>query len=257
MKIIKHLLGYLCLLLLVSAVYPVLADKTKVQAVNYTDVDKRSINEESSFRKLWSLSQADWTRYKTLMQGIRGSISPANISPIEVLGTHARSDQERRKFAEIWATMRYDDATRILAFQAAYNVAYQKLYPNEQLIDTARLFNQQQSAAEVFKTGDRVLVFVKINECPECEQMTQKLIDDNRGKNNPIDIYFIDTENKKDDDKIRMWAEAQQIDKGRLKSGAITLNHDNGNLYRITNQVISPVPQMFIVNANHMKKIHY
>lgn len=71
---------------------------------------------------------SNWTRYKTLMQGIRGSISPKNISPIEVLGTHARTDMERRKYAEIWARMRHEDIDRILAFQLACNQAFAKRY---------------------------------------------------------------------------------------------------------------------------------
>ncbi|MCB1873626.1 MAG: TIGR03759 family integrating conjugative element protein, partial [Gammaproteobacteria bacterium] len=36
--------------------------------------------------QLWSLSATEWRRYRQLMQGIRGSISPPTISPIEVLG---------------------------------------------------------------------------------------------------------------------------------------------------------------------------
>ncbi|MEW8057076.1 MAG: TIGR03759 family integrating conjugative element protein, partial [Candidatus Thiodiazotropha sp.] len=50
--------------------------------------------------RLWGLSETEWRRYKQLMQGIRGSISPATISPIEVLGIHARDDAERQRYAE-------------------------------------------------------------------------------------------------------------------------------------------------------------
>ena len=53
--------------------------------------------------RLWGLSETEWRRYKQLMQGIRGSISPSTISPIEVLGIHARDDAERQRYAEVWA----------------------------------------------------------------------------------------------------------------------------------------------------------
>ncbi|MCG7882525.1 MAG: TIGR03759 family integrating conjugative element protein, partial [Candidatus Thiodiazotropha endolucinida] len=72
---------------------------------------------------LWGLSETEWHRYKELMQGIRGSISPATISPIEVLGIHARDDAERQRYAEVWAHAMYEDAGRILAFQRAYDAA--------------------------------------------------------------------------------------------------------------------------------------
>ena len=80
-----------------------------------------------------------WRRYKQLMQGIRGSISPATISPIEVLGIHARDDAERQRYAEVWAHAMYEDAGRILAFQRAYDAATKRLYPNMSLIDISRL----------------------------------------------------------------------------------------------------------------------
>ena len=245
---------YLGSFILVAALAPVLADESKEQSLKFTTVNNKTITEDTTRRNVWSLSKEDWTRYKNLMNGIRGSISPENISPIEVLGTHARTEQERQKYAEIWARMRHEDVTRILAFQRAYNEAYQKLYPNEKLIDT-RLLKREETAG--FKAGDRVLVFVKIKQCPECEQMIQKLMFDAQVKNSHIDIYFIDTQNKKDDNRIRQWAQLQQIDKSRLQSGAITLNHDNGNLYRITKSVINPVPMVFKVNAQAMTQIQY
>ena len=50
--------------------------------------------------RAWGLSATEWQRYQQLMQGIRGSVSPATISPIEVLGLHARDSDERRRYAE-------------------------------------------------------------------------------------------------------------------------------------------------------------
>ncbi|MES9958701.1 MAG: hypothetical protein ABW086_16785 [Sedimenticola sp.] len=88
---------------------------------------------------LWGLTETEWRRYKQLMQGIRGSISPATISPIEVLGIHARDDAERQRYAEVWAHAMVEDAGRILAFQRAYDAATKRLYPNMPLIDISRL----------------------------------------------------------------------------------------------------------------------
>ena len=73
------------------------------------------------------------------MQGVRGSISPATLSPIEVLGIHARDAQERQKYAEQWARMMREDAERILAFQHAYDAAQHRLFPQSQLIDAVQV----------------------------------------------------------------------------------------------------------------------
>ena len=48
------------------------------------------LEHELSRAAQWGLEDAEWQRYRTLMQGIRASVSPATLSPIEVLGIHAR-----------------------------------------------------------------------------------------------------------------------------------------------------------------------
>ena len=118
---------------------PVFPQALKNEPLTYTQTKDGNLHDDQSQRKLWALSKQDWSRYKTLIQGIRGSISPKTISPIEVLGTHARNEAERKKYAEIWATMRHDDIVRILAFQKAYDEAFNRLYPDEQMIDMTLL----------------------------------------------------------------------------------------------------------------------
>ena len=78
---------------------------------------------EKTRAEAWDLSDIEWQRYRALMEGIRGSISPATLSPIEVLGIHARDEGERRRYAERWARLMRDDAERILAFQHAYDLS--------------------------------------------------------------------------------------------------------------------------------------
>ena len=83
--------------------------------------------------RVWGLSETEWHRYRHLMQGIRGSVSPSTISPLEVLGIHARDDEERQRYAEAWVRAMREDVDRILAFQRAYDAAGKRLYPNEPL----------------------------------------------------------------------------------------------------------------------------
>ena len=156
----------------------------------------------------WGLSATEWQRYQALMQGIRGSVSPATISPIEVLGIHARHGEERRRYAEIWARTLHEDVDRILAFQRAYNDAAKRLYPNEPLIDIARLPDKGDKA-NLFHPSDRVLFFTGA-ECPACDRVLNTLlkrIDAFEG----VDIYLTDLA-LDDEAAVRAWATAHSID---------------------------------------------
>ena len=70
---------------------------------------------ETTRAEAWGLSDTEWKRYRTLMDGIRGSVSPATLSPIEVLGIHARDEAERTRYAERWARVITDLKPRLFA----------------------------------------------------------------------------------------------------------------------------------------------
>ncbi len=230
------------------------AAETKEKRLEYTLSKNKKLREDKTRREQWSLSEAEWMRYKTLMKGIRGSISPKTISPIEVLGVHARSSAERKKYAERWARMLHDDVDQTLAFQRAYNKATALLYPNEQIIDTSLLGLNDNSP---FKAGDRILVFLKTESCTECDHIIKKIMNDEALKPLHVDIYFTDTRNKIDDKKIRLWAKRHDIDKKRLKSGWVTLNHDQGTLFKLTKKVSNKVPLVFSHNSKRLARIQY
>jgi integrating conjugative element protein (TIGR03759 family) len=180
--------------------------------------------------RAWGLSEAEWQRYKLLMQGIRGSISPPTISPIEVLGIHARDEDERRRYAELWARVMREDVDRILAFQRAYDEAGKRLYPNEQLIDVSRL-PAHSSNASALSPSDRVLFFTR-PDCPACDALLGKLlkrIDEVAG----IDLYIAGVK-PGDDQAVRTWAVGHGIDPAWVRNRRVTLNHEAGVLKRLT-----------------------
>lgn len=173
--------------------------------------------------RAWSLNETEWRRYQRLMQGIRGSVSAANLSPIEVLGIHARDAAERREYAERWAVAMHEDAERILAFQRAYDEATQRLYPGQRLIDTARLSGDDSLATEL-QSGDRLLLRVGL-ECPSCDTVVHKAIDrldDVAG----IDIQFVGA-SESQRDQIREWARGQGIKPKWVRARRVTLNMAN------------------------------
>jgi len=85
--------------------------------------------------QVWGLNADEVQRAKALLRGPRASFSIPNLSPIEALGIHARSDAERRKYAELFARAQHADTERVLAWMYAYQEAMQRLYPNERVID--------------------------------------------------------------------------------------------------------------------------
>ncbi len=185
---------------------------------------------ELAHAHLWDLSETEWRRYKQLMQGIRGSISPSTISPIEVLGIHARDKVERQRYAEVWARAMHEDVDRILAFQRAYDAAGKRLYPNQLLIDVDKLPRKTEETGALQST-DRLLFFAR-PECPVCDLLMGKLlkrIDEVSG----IDIYLMDIA-PGDDATVRAWASSHQIDPEWVRNRRITLNHDSGALDKLT-----------------------
>ena len=84
--------------------------------------------------QIWGLTEEEMERAKVLLQGPRKAFSVENLSPIEALGIHARTDAERRKYAEKFARAFHDDVQRSLAWQTAYTEAMNRLYPNEPVI---------------------------------------------------------------------------------------------------------------------------
>jgi len=179
--------------------------------------------------QLWGLSTEDWQRYRTLMEGIRGSISPGTLSPIEVLGIHARDDAERRKYAEQWAMMMREDAERILAFQRAYDEAGRLLYPDETLIDVARLPSPTDEG-QALRDTDRVLLFAR-PDCAACDALLARVLarlDRLAG----VDVYLTGIA-AGDEGAIRNWAMERGVRPEWVTAERVTLNFDGGALARV------------------------
>ena len=221
---------------LLAASHPVIAaDPSRLQInesgqANSQITETELSNADLVRAQLWNLSATEWRRYRQLMQGIRGSISPPTISPIEVLGIHARDEAERQRYAESWARAMREDAGRILAFQQAYDAAGRRLYPDEPLIDVDRLPGKSV-ATDALQSTDHLLFFTR-PACPVCDLLLDRLlrrIDAVGG----IDIYLSGLV-PGDDAAVRDWASRHRIEPEWVRSRRVTLNHDGGALVRLT-----------------------
>ena len=182
----------------------------------------------------WDLEDTEWQRYQSLMQGIRGSVSPSTLSPIEVLGIHARSTEERQRYAEQWALMMREDAERILAFQRAYDEAQRRLFPSGLLID-ASVVNARKLDRDLVKDlswqpTDRVLFFTD-TQCATCDAVMERLLSQLEHISG-IDLYLIDV-TAGEESQIREWAATKQIDPQWVNDHKVTLNIDAGARDRV------------------------
>jgi integrating conjugative element protein (TIGR03759 family) len=159
--------------------------------------------EEIRQAALWSLKPDEYARYKELMHGPLGILSPG-LDPLTTLGIEARNETERRRYAELQARFEANRVEKLLAFQRAYDEAF------------LRLFSGERIAAE-----GRLAVFVK-PYCPVCEKKVGQL----QAAGSAFDLYFVDP--KPNDARLRAWAKKAGVDPAKVAARTITLNHDGG-----------------------------
>lgn len=118
------------------------ATSTQIERTQTTGTQARSSASQSTgldahdrlLAEIWGLTDEEMTRAKVLLQGPRAAFSVPNLSPIEALGIHARTDAERRRYAEMMAKAVYADVQRSLAWDAAYQQAISRLVGNSPMV---------------------------------------------------------------------------------------------------------------------------
>ena len=249
-------LQFIFVLLLTITSQSILAlEKSQTKQSSYKQT---SVTKDSSLRTQWGLDETEWGRYQELMKGIRGSLSVDNISPLEVLGIHAESEQDRKKYAMAWAKVMKEDTERVLRFQFAFDDAARQINNRNKMIDMTKLNkirNKPNTNKQVLQSGDRVVLFIKHKKCGSCEvkaRMLQNIV--KREKKVQFDIFFVDTEKGTDDKKIRDWSTRVGLDRKMLIKGKITINHDK----KLINKYFgftSTVPVAAVIRNDQISKI--
>lgn len=164
----------------------------------------------------WNLNKQEWQRYQGLMQGSRGIYSPG-LDPLTALGIEARSDEERRHYAELQVQAEAQRTAKELAYQQAYDEAWKRLYPNLLPIQPSG----SSSSSNVTRGSGRLAVFIKA-DCTDCTQRIKAL----QARGQEFDVYMVGSQG--DDARIRSWAIQANIDPTSVRNRKITLNHDAG-----------------------------
>ncbi|MDO7927735.1 TIGR03759 family integrating conjugative element protein [Pseudomonas sp. KFB-139] len=170
----------------------------------------------------WNLDEKEWDRYQSLMQGSRGIYSPG-LDPLTALGIEARTDEERRRYAELQVKAEAQRTAKELAYQRAYDDAFKRLYPNLLPIQPDGSVDTGSSAGvkAAVRGNGRLAVFVK-DGCSECSIRIKSLL----SQNQEFDVYMIGSQG--DDARIRNWAIQAGVDVAVVRKRQVTLNHDAG-----------------------------
>ena len=161
---------------------------------------------------VWRLSPEDWTRYETLMRGRRGVWTPG-ADPLLVLGAHARTQAERRRFAEAFVRAEHERVEGELAFERAVAAAWARLFPGELRV-------KAHSPAEP-RPERYALVFDR--DCTGCEATVRAYA----GGAVPVDVYV---RGAADDAALRLWAWTRGVRATDVRAGRVTVNHDDGSV---------------------------
>lgn len=184
-----------------------------------TSRERTSTTEHSDAQQArdWGLRSEEWARYRELMQGPLGVYSP-QLDPLTALGIEAQSDEDRRRYAELQVRIEARRVERLLAYQRAYDAAWQRLHPGAQRVVLPGAGTATPAATT---SSDRLALFVK-EGCGPCDQAVRQL----QAAGTGFDVYVVGS--RGDDARIRAWAQRAGIDAAKVRSGHITLNHDSG-----------------------------
>lgn len=199
-------------------------NKENSQTVN-TSLQALEQQQMTQSAQEWGLTTEEWQRYEELKKGRRGVLSPW-LDPLTMLGIEARSDEERRHFAELTVKQEFQRVEAELAFQREVNSAWVRVYPG--------VLPVQDLRSEV--SNARQALFVK-DSCSACERKLVQLMKSNQ----PLDIYLVDSGGK--DEAVRNWAKKHNIPAEKVKSRQITLNHDSGMWLKYGNGMMPVVLQ--------------
>ena len=161
---------------------------------------------------VWNLTAADWSRYGELMRGRRGAWSP-DADPLLVLGAHARTAAERRRFAEAFVLAEHARVEGELAFERAVQAAWRRLFPGQRRI----------AAPAGTPSGVAVQRYALVLDrgCADCGQRIRSHLESGV----PVDVYV---RGAADDADVRAWAGEQGIDPAAVRAGRLTLNRGDG-----------------------------
>ena len=238
---------FIILSALIGAGFSALLSASETESVTALTVQPLTLD-----RAQFGITDAQWNRYRTLMQGEAG-LYYRNISPVWVLGIYAKTPAERQRYAKLAATQEKARLDKLLAFNRAWIKANDTLNPGspingpladqrqaalKQMASLDQLLGQMKTPIKREAPVQRIAFFTRIHGCDACNAQLKRLL----ASGQPLDIFLMDSGG--DDAAIRQWASDHHIPKdrvtGRATRSSITLNHDAGTLASLNPSAHAP-----------------
>ena len=198
----------------VVAALAVLATAMVARSAEYADVgyDEGPQAAETEAAR-WGLEEGDWERFEALMRGRRGRWSP-EADPLLVLGAHARTADERRRYAELFVRAEHARVAGELAFERAVGEAWARLHGGEAMFAGA---TAEASAGGLgSREPIRRFAVAVAADCVSCRDLVREFWSGTR----PVDFHVLGTGG--DDAALHAWVAALGVDARRR---GITVNH--------------------------------
>lgn len=219
------------------------ASAQSAQNVDAEQTINTSVLSSADAAARWGLTVEEYEQYETAMAGLRGRLSDPHITPIEVLGIEAKTEAERRKYAERWVKAIEGDTAKVLAFSNAVNDAWARLRPDSPMIDRSRINRLRARAGskyapipasiESLMLNGRLLVFTR-EQCGPCDAQVKSLVARAAaGEFKGLDLYLLDVPTN-DQSRIQKWARRLGVPENAVRAGAVTINFDAGAFERLT-----------------------
>lgn len=216
-------------------------------AVEQTPISQTQVIESQA--ALWRLEVSEYERYLTLMSGPLGKWNK-DLDPLMALGMFPDNPQDERRYAELYAQQEFELTERVLHFQQAYRVAFNRLYPFVGMLDQRLLapyfenellqtqsLEAARNAQQLFLVGDRLLLFVPL-DCGRCLSTISHLMGLLSEINQSgVDIYVREAQ---DEEAVQAWSVQHQIQAQWISDEALTVSRDDGLYRRLSAESSTP-----------------
>jgi integrating conjugative element protein (TIGR03759 family) len=202
---------------------------------NTTSQNTESITVAVGAAKDWNLTDAEWSKYRMLMQGASGYYF-SHYTPPEVLGLNSENEIDLKHFAEIAVRLEHDKNENELRLNKAFNEAANRIYANEPIIKSFDMTpytpipKDYMNNGKLLQSGDHLVLFVDIKEPTSSNKLAELINQVQSNKDVVLDIYCL---NAVDEESIQTWANMNVVPVTLVSTNRITLNNDRGKFKNI------------------------
>jgi integrating conjugative element protein (TIGR03759 family) len=232
------------LVFLISVSHCVFAETDRQAEVSYAD---QLLANQQSIREQYGLDEEEWQRVAYLQR--LDQPFGDNLSPIELLGKYAETDQERERYARLYTALYVDQMRRSQAWALAIQKIAQDRDLTRDVLNTTpqikqgldrlgihppitdathALYQHRQNSQHAATT-----LFVSLDCDEPCSEainrQTRQVL---AGFINKVDIVFVNSDSN-DQEEIIDWVSRHDLNFTELHSGKVELHFDSDHWRRL------------------------